>query len=228
MQDSVRNAVAEFVGTFGLVFIGSGAMILAKMPNSNIGLIEVAMAHGLILAIMVTATMRISGGLLNPALTLGLLATGRMSATKTVQYIVAQVLGAIVAGFLLRACIPHALYAAAQGGSLSIASDVSAGQAFGLEAIATFFLMFAVFGTAVDPRAPKVGGFAIGLTIAADLLVIGPLTGGAINPARGLGPAVASGNYVGQLIYWLGPIAGAVVAALVYDRVLMAKEPAAT
>lgn len=227
MRENLRNAVAEFIGTFGLVFVGSGAIIVSKLPDSGLGLTGIAMAHGLILAIMVTATMRISGGLLNPALTVGMLVTGRLSAARSAQYIVAQVLGAIVAAFLLRACTPDALYAAAQGGSLSIASDVSAWQAFGLEATATFFLMFAVFGTAVDPRAPNVGGFAIGLTIAADLLVIAPLTGGAINPARAFGPAVAASNYVGQVIYWLGPIVGAVIAAVLYETVLMPREPAA-
>lgn len=227
MQENLRNAVAEFIGTFGLIFVGSGAIIISKIPDSGLGLGSIALAHGIILAIMVTATMRISGGLLNPALTVGMLVTGRLSAARTGQYIVAQVLGAIAAGYMLKLCSPASLYAAAQGGSLSIAGDVTAWQAFGLEAVATFFLMFAVFGTAVDPRAPKVGGFAIGLTIAADLMVIAPLTGGAINPARALGPAVASGNFVGEVIYWLGPIVGAVIAAVLYETVLMAKEPAA-
>jgi glycerol uptake facilitator-like aquaporin len=104
---------------------------------------------------------------------------------------------------------------------------VSAGQAILCEAIATFFLTFVVFGTAVDPAAPKVGGFAIGLAITADILAIGPLTGGSMNPARSFGPAVASGVLEGQLIYWIGPIIGSIAAALLYDRLFLrrGKEP---
>ena len=94
-------------------------------------------------------------------------------------------------------------------------------QAIGLEAIATFFLVFVVFGTAVDPRAPKLGGMAIGLTIAADILAIGPLTGGSMNPARSFGPAVVSHVFEGQMVYWIGPLLGGIVAALLYDRLFL-------
>jgi len=102
---------------------------------------------------------------------------------------------------------------------------VTAGQGFMLEMIATFFLTFVVFGTAVDPQAPKVGGFAIGLTVAADILAIGPLTGGSMNPARSLGPAVASGVFEGQFVYWTGPVVGAIVAALLYDQLFLRRGP---
>jgi glycerol uptake facilitator-like aquaporin len=102
-----------------------------------------------------------------------------------------------------------------------VALELSAGQAILCEAIATFFLTFAVFGTAVDPAAPKVGGFAIGLTLTVSILAIGPLTGGSLNPARSFGPAMVSGVLEGQAIYWIGPILGAVAAALLYDGLFL-------
>ncbi|HEX6050128.1 MAG TPA: aquaporin, partial [Gemmatimonadaceae bacterium] len=205
MRDAVRHFVAEFVGTFALVFVGSGAILMARHTNSSAALVSVALAHGLILAIMVTATMRISGHL-NPAVTIGFLVTRRIEPMMAGIYICAQILGAIAAAYALKATVPTELFDAARGGGQSIALDVTAGQAFFLEMIATFFLTFVVFGTAVDPNAPKVGGFAIGFTVAAGILTIGPLTGGSMNPARSIGPAVASGIFEGQIVYWTGPI----------------------
>lgn len=221
MRTMVRTFVAELIGTFALVFVGSGAILVSKMPNSNIGLVEIALAHGIILAIMVTATMRISGGHLNPAVTCGLLVTRRVAPATALLYILAQVLGAILAAYAVKGLFPADLFTAARGGGQFVALDVTTTQAYALEAIATFFLMIAVFGTAVDEEAPHVGGFAIGLTIAADILAIGPLTGASMNPARSFGPAVAAGIYEGQLIYWIGPILGAIIAALLYEHVLM-------
>ena len=111
------------------------------------------------------------------------------------------------------------------GGGQSISLDVSGGQAFLLEAIATFFLAFVIYGTAVDPKAPKLGGLAIGFVVAADILAIGPYTGASMNPARSFGPAVASGSFEGQLIYWLAPIVGAVSASLLYEFLFIRREP---
>ena len=116
---------------------------------------------------------------------------------------------------------PAALFEAARGGGQAVSLDITTGQAFMLEAIATFFLVFVIFGTAVDPKAPRVGGFAIGLTIAADILAIGPFTGASMNPARSFGPAIATNIWEGHLIYWIGPIVGAVIAAQLYEWVLM-------
>jgi aquaporin Z len=223
MRDPLRHFTAEFIGTFALVFVGSGALILASVPDNHIGLVEVALAHGLILSIMVTATMRISGHL-NPAVTFGFLVTKRIEPVMAGLYIVAQLLGAILAAYALKWLVPAAMFDAAHGGGQSIALAVSSGQAYVLEGIATFFLVFAVFGTAVDPRAPQVGGWAIGLTVAADILAIGPLTGASMNPARSFGPAVATGIFEGQVIYWVGPILGGIAAALIYEWLLMHHE----
>jgi MIP family channel proteins len=220
MRDSWRHFAAEFIGTFALVFVGSGAIMTARMSQSTAGLIEVALAHGLILGVMVSALMRISGHF-NPAITLGILATRRIEAMMAALYIVAQILGAVAAGYALKAGFPDATFAATRGGGQAIALDITGGQAFLLEAIATFFLAFVVFGTAVDPRGPRIGGLAIGFVVAADILMIGPLTGASMNPARSFGPAVASGVYEAQLLYWFAPITGAVVASLLYEFLFM-------
>ena len=224
MKDALRHFVAEFVGVFALVFVGGGSIMMGRYTTAATPLILAATAHGLILAVMVTATMRISGHL-NPAVTIGFLATRRIEPLMAAIYLVAQVLGAVIAAYALKATIPAALFDAARGGGQSIASDVTLGQAFGLEMIATFFLTFVVFGTAVDPDAPKVGGFAIGLTVAADILAIGPLTGASMNPARSIGPAVATGIFEGQAVYWAGPIVGSIAAALIYEFLFLRRGP---
>ena len=220
MRDALRHSVAEFIGTFALVFVGSGALLLARTGGNAIGLIDIALAHGIILSVMVTATMRVSGHL-NPAVTLGILAARRIAPLMAGVYVLAQLLGAMAAAYVLKGVFPADTFEAARGGGQLVAEGVSSGGAYLLEAIATFFLVFVVFGTAVDPNAPKVGGFAIGLTVAADILAIGPLTGASMNPARSFGPAVASGIFEGQLIYWVGPILGGVAAALVYDALFL-------
>ena len=223
MRDSIRHFAAEFVGTFALVFIGGGSIMAAAATQMPGALIAVALAHGIILAVLVSATMRISGHF-NPAVTLGFLVTRRIDAIMAGVYIAAQITAAILAAYALKGLLPEAVTSATRLGGQAISLDVSAGQAIGLEAIATFFLAFVIFGTAVDPRAPKIGGLAIGLTIAADILAIGPFTGASMNPARSFGPAVASGIFEGQAVYWIGPILGAIAAALLYDVLFIRHE----
>jgi len=224
MRDAARHFVAEFVGVFALVFVGSGAIMAAQHAKSASPLLLAATAHGLILSIMVTATMRISGHL-NPAVTLGFLAARRIEPLMAGIYVCAQILGAIAAAYVLKATLPADLFAATRGGGQAISLDVTAPQAFSLELIATFLLTFAVFATAVDPDAPKVGGFAIGLTYGANMLAIGSFTGGSMNPARSLGPAVASGIFEGQAVYWAGPVVGAIIAAVLYNQLLLRRAP---
>lgn len=220
MRDSWRHFVAELVGIFALVFVGGAAIMSTQITHADHPLLTVAAAHGLILAIMVTATMRISGHL-NPAVTIGFLVTRRIEPLMGMLYIVAQLLGALLAAYALKALFPSDVATATRLGGQALALDVSFTQGVFLETIATFFLVFAVFGTAVDPHAPKVGGFAIGLTVTADILAIGPLTGASMNPARSLGPAVASGQYEAQGVYWIGPILGGIIAALLYDSLFL-------
>jgi MIP family channel proteins len=219
MRDSWRHFVAEFVGVFALVFIGGGAIMSAAIANIN-GLLIASLAHGLILALMVTATMRISGHL-NPAVTIGFLVARRIAPVMAVIYIIAQLLGALIASYALKGLFPAAAVAATRLGGQFVTADVTTFQAIALEAIATFFLVFVVFGTAVDPHAPKVGGFAIGLTVTADILAIGSRTGASMNPARSFGPAVVSGVFEGHMVYWIGPIIGGIAAALLYDGLFL-------
>jgi MIP family channel proteins len=226
MPSLTRRLTAEAIGTFGLVFIGAAVVVVnGGFPNSGIGLLGIALAHAVVLSVMITATMTISGGHLNPAVTLGLLVTRRIAPISAAAYIVTQLVAAIIAAFLVKLLLPlHAVHASMLGVPV-IASSVSLGQAIGIELVLTFFLVSAVFGTAVSPDAPRVGGFGIGLVLLFDILVGGPLTGAAMNPARAFGPAVVANAWVGQLVYWIGPIAGALLAAILWEYVLIPRTP---
>lgn len=226
MHDLKRPIVAEFIGTFALVFIGGATIMNGYVANAAVPLIDVAIAYGLTMALLVSATMRVSGHL-NPAVTIGFAVTRRLSLPATAVYIVSQCAGAVVAALALKALFPATVAQAARLGGEWVAGNVSTLHAIGFEAIATFFLVFVVFGTVVDPKAPKVGGFAVGLTVCADVLAIGPLTGASMNPARAFGPALVSGVFEGHLIYWIGPILGGVAAGLIYDWVFLRDDPAA-
>ena len=220
-----KKLAAEFIGTFWLVLGGCGSAVLAAaFPEVGIGLLGVALAFGLTVLTMAYAIGHISGCHLNPAVTVGFLAARRIDPMMAGVYIAAQILGAIVAAYALKSLLPAQLAASTRLGGQLVSPEISAGQAIGLEAIATFFLAFVIFGTAVDPKAPRIAGIAIGLTIAADILAIGPFTGGSMNPARSFGPAVASGIFEAQAVYWIGPLLGAVAAALLYDTLFIRRE----
>jgi aquaporin TIP len=221
-----RRLVAEALGTFGLVFIGAAVVVVnGGFPNSGIGLLGIALAHAVVLSVMISATMTISGGHLNPAVTVGLLVRRRIDPASAAAYIVAQLAAACLAAFLVKLLLPASAVHNAMLGVPVIANSVSLGQAIGLELVLTFFLVSAVFGTAVSPDAPRVAGFGIGLVLLFDILVGGPLTGAAMNPARAFGPAAISGEWVGQLVYWIGPIAGGILAALLWEFVLLPRGP---
>ncbi len=223
MRDSWRHFVAEFVGVFGFVFVGGASIMLAKDTGSPSGLLEIALAHGLMMAVLVSALMRVSGHF-NPAVTIGFLVTKRIEPMMAGVYIVAQVMGSILGAYFLKWTFPFTLFDVTHGGGQSLALQVSGGQGFALEAVATFFLVLTVFGTVVDPKAPRIGGLGIGFVITADMLAIGPLTGGSMNPARSFGPAVASGFFEAQLLYWLAPIVGGIVAAILYDYLFIRRD----
>jgi aquaporin Z len=208
-EDPLRRGVAEFIGTFTLIFIGGGAGIVAGND-----LVAVALANGLAIGIMVSNLGHISGGHFNPAITLGFLATRRITTPLAVAYWIAQFLGAVLAAAILRGFF-HKLIIGAD----PHAPTFGAGKGFLLELILTFFLVWAVWATAVDPRGAfkSIAGLAIGLTISIDVLMGGPLTGAAMNPARAFGPQLFSGNWGEGWIYYLGPVLGALLAAFAYD-----------
>ncbi len=219
MNGLLGPCVAEMVGTFYLCFIGAGA--ICTNAQSNIGLVGIALAHGLALAIGVSATMGSSGGHLNPAVSIALFVTKKIDATKMVAYIAAQMAGAILAGVLLRTILPDALTGPAHLGTPGLGEGITAMTGVMTEIFLTFLLLFSVFGTAVDPRAPKIGGFGIGLTVAMDILMGGPISGAAMNPARHTGIALVAGHLENTWVYWVGPILGGLLGALVYDRLIL-------
>jgi MIP family channel proteins len=221
----LRPAVAEFIGIFFLVFIGIGAIVTNTYRDGSVGLLGIAAAHGVALFVAVTATMHISGGHLNPAVTIGLWSVGRINVRMALAYIVAQLLGAITAAFAVQFLYPEAAGIASQLGTPRLANDVTPVQGILIEAILSFLLAFAVMGTAVDNRAAKLGGLAIGLTVFFDILAGGQLTGAAMNPGRAFGPALVSGTWTAQAIYWIGPILGVVAGMQVYERLLMNRDP---
>lgn len=215
-----KQCVAEFIGTFALIFIGIGAILhLGKVPG---GLLGIALAHGLTIAVMVSATAGISGGHLNPAVTFGLMLADKIDLKGAIAYWVAQLSGAIAAAWLCSTVLDKP---AVFDGTPVLGKDVTLGHIVVIEAVLTFFLVFVVFGTAVDERAPKIGGLAIGLTIVIGVLFGGPL-GAAMNPARVFGPAVIGGQWAHHYVHWAGPLLGGGLAGLIYGRFLIKQKPA--
>ena len=222
MDQGMKSYWAEFLGTFTLCFAGQASMCIVKLAGlGSDALVAIAVAHGLALAVMISALGATSGGHFNPAVTLGFVVTGKQKPASAVAYWISQLLGALIASFLLKMTLPVSVAASGNLGALSIAPNVSLGSAVVLEFVGTFFLVTVVWGTAVDERAPKIGGFGIGLTVLMSILAIGPLTGSAVNPARAFGAAVANGNLTNQWVWWLGPLLGGSAAARLYSRMFL-------
>jgi MIP family channel proteins len=218
MNAKLRPALAELVGTFLFIFIGAGSLIVDRYTRGSLGLVGVSLAHGLALAIMISAMGAISGGHLNPAVTLGLWVIRKVNFTTLWTYVVAQLIGGALAGYLLRLLFAQSLWRTVHMGTPTLSVGVTPLVALILEAVLTFFLMLAVLGTVVDSKAPKLGGWAVGLALSAGIFVAGPITGAALNPARVFGPALAAGFWEYHWIYWIGPLAGAALASWLYAR----------
>jgi MIP family channel proteins len=188
----------------------------------------VAFAHGLAIALMVAAAGHISGGHYNPAVTIALFVSGKIGAIKGAAYIVVQLLGAVVAAVILKelfdnsiadftSTVPAVVY---EGDNVGII--VGKQNTFIIEVILTFFLVYVIHGVAIDSRGPQaIAPLAIGLMITGDILMGGPLTGAAMNPARHFGPALVDGEWGDFWLYWLGPIVGAVLASIVHNYILI-------
>lgn len=219
-----RKLLAEAIGVFTLVFAGAGSIVLAA-GNANIGLVEIALAHGLAIGLMVMALGHISGGHFNPAVTAGFWVTRRLGTPEALGYVLSQLVGGIVAAILLVLLFPEGLRDAANLGTPALGPGIDFAKGVGIEIVLTFFLVLVVFGTAVDRRGPNVvAGLAIGLVISMDILAAGPLTGAAMNPARALGPALLTGDWTSHLVWWIGPVIGGVLAALTYHYVFAEPE----
>ena len=217
--------LAEAAGTFMFFTIGAGAIVTDAAGGGG-GLVSIALAHGLVLAIAVSAFGAVSGGHFNPAVTFGLAVAGKHPWPKVLTYWLAQAIGALVAGFLLLYVFGSVAKAAADKthlGTPGLGAGVDPVVAIVLEAVLTLFLLWAVLGTAVSPKAPKIAGFGIGLTVMFDILVGGPFTGAAMNPARWFGPAVAAGYFANWYVYLAGPLIGGALGGLSY-KLLFAPE----
>ena len=211
---NTKNLVAEFIGTFALIFIGAGALAIGEG-----GLVGVALAHGLVIVTFAYAYGHISGTHINPAVTLGLLIAGEIEFVAAIGYWIVQFLGGILGAVVLNAVLPNP----GDLGVTILGEGVGSGQGLVVEIVLTFFLVNTIFNTAVSGKAGNLAGLAIGLTLALAILMGGPLTRASLNPARTLGPAIVSGNYADIWLYFVGPFVGAILAALLYIGVLKDK-----
>jgi aquaporin Z len=215
----LQRGIAEFVGTFALVFVGAGSIVAVHGGN----LTAIALAHGLAIAVMASAVGHISGGHFNPAVTLGFFVTRRIEPQLAAAYWFAQLTAAVLAALLLRGLLPANQVDAVNLGTPSLAPGIGAGSGLVIEIILTFFLVWVIFATAADPRGAfaSISGLAIGLTITLDIFMGGPYTGAAMNPARALGPQLVQGIWSDCWVWYVGPAVGAAAAALLYDRLYL-------
>ncbi|KAK7269016.1 hypothetical protein RIF29_21731 [Crotalaria pallida] len=225
--DSVRATVSEFISTFIFVFAGEGSILaldkIYKVPGASAGeLVVIAVAHAFALFAAVSASMHVSGGHVNPAVTFGALLGGRISVVRAVYYWIAQLLGSILAALLLRLCTnnmrPEAFH---------VSVGVGAMHGLVLEIAMTFGLMYIVYATAIDPKRGSIGTLAplaIGLLVGANILLGGPFDGGCMNPARAFGPALVGWRWQYHWVFWVGPLIGAALAALIYEYVVIPTE----
>ncbi len=219
--------VAEFLGTFMLVFIGAGAICadyyLTNSGGQGIGILGVSAAFGFVVIAAVYAISYISGAHINPAVTISFWVGKRMEANTAVFYIISQLLGAVVAAFFLKVLFPDAVSTVFLG-TCAVGDGVSSGSAIFMEAVVTFIFVLTIYATAVDRRSSKgLAGIAIGLAFLFGVLIASPISGGALNPARVFGPAIASGHLDNHVVWWFGHIIGGIVAGIVYDKLLSEK-----
>jgi MIP family channel proteins len=221
VYNTSQKLVAEFLGTFALVFFGAGAVCTdIFLKGAGGGIVATALASGLAIAVMSVAFSHISGAHFNPAVTIGFWITKRMSTMEVLGYWVAQMLGGVVAAFCLKAILPREeAWLPAAGGTPELVRDFTRLPAMGVEALITFFLVLVYFATTsednIDSR--SLSGFAVGLVYTVSILVAAPFTGAALNPARAFGPALAATHWSNHGVYWVGPLAGGFVAGLIYD-----------
>jgi aquaporin NIP len=211
----LRKASAELIGVYALVVAGGGAAIVDTQTHA-LTHVGVALVFGLVITVMIAAIGHISGGHINPSVSISLAVTGYLSWKDLLFYLLGQFLGAVLGALTLLAFFNT--QAAVGMAVTEPAATVSTWQALAIEGVLTAFLVFVVSSVGTDPQGiGKLAAFAIGGTIALDVLWAGPLSGGSMNPARSFGPALISGNWTDLWVYFVGPIAGGIIGALAYQ-----------
>jgi len=222
-QGQTRRLFSELLGTGILTFVAAGGPVIAAVSTTSPSPTAQVVAPALAVLALIYSLGPISGAHFNPAVTVAVLIARRISASLAGLYVLTPLVAAVVAGLLLLAVFPGSAWQPVHLGTPALGNGTSFGTGVLLEAILTFFLVFAVFGVAVDVRGPFKGiaGFGIGLVLGFDILMGGPLTGAAMNPARAFGPALVSGFWQDGLVYWIGPLLGAAIAAGIYGYLLL-------
>ena len=221
--EDLRAALAELVATLLFVFVIVGTVVMTgRLTGGELTaarLVAIALAGGLVIAVLVSATANLSGGHINPAVTFAALVTRKIGLVRGLLYVAAQLGGAAAGAALVMAAVPGD---EGQLGATLLGAGVGPGPGVLVEGILTFLLVFVIFATAINPRGPgAIAPIAIGLTIVADHLVGVSLSGASMNPARSFGPALVAGEWADHWIYWVGPLAGGGLAALVYQWVYL-------
>jgi MIP family channel proteins len=215
-----EQALAEVIGTFALVFIGAGSVVILSAAVGPGGVVGIALAHGLVLAVFVSNLGHISGAHFNPAVTIAAWVVGKIETIRAGVYIVAQLAGAVIGAFLLRLAVPETIWKSSSLGATTLNTQVgiTAGRGVLIEAALTFFLVFTIFAVAIDDRGvfKAIAGLPIGLVLTFDILMGGLLTGASMNPARSFGPALIAGKWSDFWVYLIGPVTGAILAGALY------------
>ncbi len=226
-MNAYKKYIAELVGTFALVFVAAGSVCadfyLRRSGGQGLGLLGISIAFGVVVIAIIYVTSYISGSHVNPAVTVSFWITKRMDPNTAIMYIISQIAGAALAGLALRTLFPDALKTVYLGTCI-LSSGVSVTRGILMEFIITFLLVFTIYGTLVDRRAtPGFAGIAIGLVVLFGSMIGGTISGGAMNPVRAFGPAIASGQFTHHYVWWIGPILGGIAAAVVYDKIFAEK-----
>jgi len=226
-MNAYKKYMAEFVGTFALVFIAAGSVCadfyLRQAGGQGLGLLGISIAYGIVVIAVIYATSYVSGSHVNPAVTVSFWLTRRMEPNTAIMYIISQIAGASLAGLALKTLFPDAAKTVYLG-TCVLAPGVSIARGVLMEFIISFLLIFTIYGTLVDKRASAgFAGVAVGLVVLFGAMIGGTISGGAMNPARVFGPAIASGQFTHHYVWWIGPILGGIAAGFVYDKIFAEK-----
>lgn len=210
----MNKYIAEAIGTFALVFCGTGAIIINEVSGGTVGHIGIAMTFGFIVTAMIYSIGDISGAHINPAVTIAFAVAGKFPTPQVLPYIVAQILGGVLASGILKLLFPDAT---SLGETLPVGEVL---QSFVMEVILTFFLMFVIINVATGSKEVGImAGLAIGITVLLEAMFAGPITGASMNSARSLAPALINLNFAHLWIYLIAPIVGSVIGIFAWKAI---------